>query len=34
MLKELDDRRDGHGGHGGHVVFPADHPQGRDTDDR
>ncbi|MFJ8109755.1 DUF1003 domain-containing protein [Streptomyces sp. NPDC096132] len=36
MLKELDDRRDGHGAHGshGHVVFPADHPRGRDADDR
>ncbi|KUO11726.1 DUF1003 domain-containing protein [Streptomyces sp. DSM 15324] len=34
MLKELDDRRDGHRGHEGKVVFPADRSPGRDTDDR
>ncbi|WP_460069186.1 DUF1003 domain-containing protein [Streptomyces sp. YKOK-I1] len=34
MLKELDDRRDGHGGHEGKVVFPADRLPGRDADDR
>ncbi|WP_340376352.1 DUF1003 domain-containing protein [Streptomyces sp. SS7] len=34
VLKELDDRRDGHGGHEGKVVFPADRSPGRDADDR
>ncbi len=43
VLKELEDRRDGHGSHSGHTgptghggpgVFPADRSPGRDTDDR
>ncbi|WP_133912564.1 DUF1003 domain-containing protein [Streptomyces sp. NBC_00582] len=34
MLKELDDRHNGHGGREDKVVFPADRSPGRDADDR